>query len=94
MGVNVRATAMFREAITFPFCIHIIFLLHSEPLHRSALQDIFDCTHKAQRLMNHDIFDCTDTMPFFCCFTIFLISSRLPIVRRATIFCFYRDASF
>jgi hypothetical protein len=23
-----------------------------------------------------------------------LISSRLPIVRRATIFCFYRDASF
>jgi len=49
---------MFREATTFPFCIHIIFLILSEPLHRLALHDIFDCTHKAQRLMNHDIFDC------------------------------------
>jgi hypothetical protein len=44
MGVNVRAAAMFREASTFPFCIHIIFLVLSEPLHRLAYHDIFDCT--------------------------------------------------
>ena len=55
MGVKFRTSTQFREACTFPFCIHIIFLFLSEPLHRLALHDIFDCTHKAQRLMNHDI---------------------------------------
>jgi hypothetical protein len=91
MGVNFPTCTQFREAITFPFCIHIIFLLLSEPLHRLALHDIFDCTHKAQHLMHHDIFDCTANA-LFCCTTIFLFSARMLIVRSITIFCLHRDA--
>jgi len=34
----------------FPFCIHIIFLVLSEPHYLLLFYDIFDCTHKAQRI--------------------------------------------
>jgi hypothetical protein len=54
-------------------------------------RDIFDCTTYAHRSAHHDILGFT-AMPFFWYIIIFLFSSRLLIVRRATIFCFYRDA--
>jgi hypothetical protein len=56
MGVKFRASTQFREAITFPFCIHFIFLVLTEPLHRLALHDIFDCTTYAYRSARHVIF--------------------------------------
>ena len=77
----------------FMFCIHIIFLLLSEPHYLLLFHDIFDCTHKAHRLMNHDTFDCT-AMPFFYCATLFLFSARMLIIRSITIFCLHRDANF
>jgi hypothetical protein len=78
MGVNVRATAMFREACTFPFCVHCIFLVLSEPHYLLLLHDIFGFTtmpsfvaprylrmHRdAHLLKRHDIFGFT-TMPSF-----------------------------
>jgi len=58
MGGNFRTCTLFREANTFPFCIHILILVLSEPLYLLARHDI-------------------------------LISSRMLIVRRVTLFCFY-----
>jgi hypothetical protein len=55
-GGNFRTATRFRAAITFPFCIHLIFLVLSEPLHRLALHDIFDCTTYAHRSARHVIF--------------------------------------
>jgi hypothetical protein len=79
MGVKFRTGTRFREASTFPFCIHIVFLVLSEPLyllvlhdifvfityaHRSVRHDIFVFTTYAHRSARHDSFDCT-AMPFF-----------------------------
>jgi len=55
MGVKFRTSTQFREASIFPFWIHLIFLLLSEPLHRLALHDIFDCTMYAHRSARHAI---------------------------------------
>ena len=76
MGVNVRATAMFREASMFTFCIHIIFLVLSEPLYLLALHDIFVFSTYAHRSALHDIYDFT-AMPSF-------VAPRY--------LCFHRDA--
>jgi hypothetical protein len=43
MGGNVRATAMFREASTLPFCIHIIFLFHPSRITFRRSTIFFSC---------------------------------------------------
>jgi hypothetical protein len=63
MGVNVRATAMFREASTFPFCIHIIFLILSEPHYLSAFHDILIFTEPRYLSALHDTL--FSTKPFY-----------------------------
>jgi len=55
---------MFREACTFPFCIHTIFLVLSAPHHLLLFHDIFDCTTYVHRSEHHDILASTVT-PFF-----------------------------
>jgi hypothetical protein len=64
MGVNFPTCTQFREASIFPFWIHIIFLILSEPLHRLALHDTFDFTTYAHRSARHVIFVFI-TMPSF-----------------------------
>jgi len=93
MGVKFRTSTQFREACTFTFWIHIIFLVLSEPLYLLALHNIFDFTTYAHRSVRHDIFS-SSAMPIFCCTTLFLISPRMLIVRCASILLFYRDAIF
>jgi len=73
MGVKFRTSTQFRAASTFPFCIHSIFLILSEPHYLLLLHDIFGFITYAYRSALHDIYDCT-AMPFFCCATIFMIA--------------------
>ena len=77
MGVNFPTCTQFREAITFPFCIHIIFLVLSAPHHLLLFHDIFDCTTYVHRSGHHDI----------------LASTVIPFLGTSSYFCFHHVCS-
>ena len=84
-GVKFPTCTQFREAITFPFCSHSIFLVLSEPHYLLLFHDIFGFITYAHRSALHDIYDCT-AMPFFCCATIFMIAPRCHLLLRYDIY--------